>query len=293
MKSILDIGKSGADQLDDWIEPGSPTQPGVNQELAQISGILKKFPRARLEAEVDDGTKRSVDVRAIAMSDSRVFELVRSYASYEPMVYLGNNRQPAVMGMLSSAHDSHGESRLPMIRFFPLKNAYPLTSKALPDARMATMLTGAVGLERAGVGGHSGNIAKDPEHRLTVIGAVSLGNPLIALRHDNHAVRKTSSVAAGLTEGSLGRIFEGSTDMDPNFQGFAQPLILDPKLAMTTTLYIPDSFLESETAYGGFYTDAVRITTGAGLRAAQLQAGGPSADRDSIMKLSAQMNGQP
>ncbi len=52
------------------------------------------------------------------------------------------------------------------------------------------------------------NFAIEPEHAATLLGAISVSNLDIAKTHANHGVRKNgSSVATGLSNGTLGNVF--------------------------------------------------------------------------------------
>ncbi len=270
MRSIIELGKQGGDNLGNYDTPGAIETD--TELLMMLTGIKEAFPQQIIEAETDEGIKRSLGVRVLPLYKSNVFALAHRLAAYEPMVYAQSGGR-RVMGMLSANFNESGEYRLPSIKIIPLQTAYPLTNTLKPDARMGTMLSAAVGGERQGVGGHTGRVASDLEHKATILGAVSVGDASLAISHANHGVRSTSSVATGLTNGTLGNLYE-KNDSVSDFPGYGSPLTIhEATAAPTDMLFIPDSFLDSEEAFGGYYAGAPRIMLGAGQQALYLRHG--------------------
>ncbi len=271
--SIVEQGKRGAEHLGD---APVPQAPHIDTELGAYENIIKGFRLVKLpDQEVADGAKHDVQVRPLLLSEPPVFALVHAMAEYRPMVYASRHGRPAVMGMLSPNYDAHGKVRLPSIKVLPLKQALPLTTKQLPDANMAVMLTGAANGEGVGVGTHAGGAAHDFEHRNTMAGALSLDDPSIAIDHKNHEVRKNqSSVATGLTNGELGDLYIPDESND-GFPGFGEPIVFNAAtIHAKDKIFIPDSFLGSAEAYGAYYgEEASRIFMGAGLRTLQQRRG--------------------
>lgn len=262
MKTIIDLGKQGGEHLQEYNGPQAELSI-TNPDLAQKLAIIRRFPRQTIEAMTADGVRKSVNIRTLLLNNHTVFDLVHSIAPYEPMVYIHTDGK-TVMGMLSPNYDTTGTERLSSIKVIPLQHAYPLTPGLQPDARMTTMLAGAVSAERKGVGAHTGNIAGDLEHKATILGAVSLGNPGLALSHQNHSVRARSAVATGLTDGQLGTLY---TPGENDFPGYGRPVSIEKdRTRPDDMLFFPDSFLDDEGSFGVSLTDASRIMLGAGLQ---------------------------
>lgn len=264
MRKITDIGKQGAENL--GTELVGPTADVEAAAFDQLVATLKSFPARPIPVETSDGIKKPVEVHALNLSNPKVFKLMHHTAAYRPTVYaqIGGRR---VMGMLSPNFDPHGEHRLSALKILPLQIAYPLTNAELPNPEMTTMLSGGVGAEASGVGGHTLTAGGDYEHRLTGLGSISLGDPLIAARHQNHGVRQQSSVVTGLSTGSLGNIFEPNKSVS-EFTGFDVPVLLAPEAATTDDeIYIPKSFLDRpQESFGIYLPDAEQIVLGAGLQ---------------------------
>ncbi len=296
MKDILYIANQGADMAGEVIETTEiVTASADDPMLAQIRSVLldPRFPRQKLQVDfAGDITQseetREVAVRLLVLGSSQGYSLAHAMATYEPMVYLQHTGGQAQLGMLSGNYattpttglEASGYGRLPSLKFIPLAEAYPLNSDLLPDARMATMLAGATSAERAGVGSELGNPAKDFEHRATILGAMSVGDSSIATSHANHAVRQSSSLATGLTNGRLGNIYVPNGLSE--FPGYGKPIEISREQAGSAIIYVPDSFLESENneAYGVSYAGADRVMLGAGMQA--LYDRHPGGERRSI-----------
>ncbi len=267
MRNILDIGKEGAE----FIDVAVPRPSVAIEDMQHFTSIVDRFPTSKIESEVNDGTKRNVEVHTLLLNDPQVFGLVWEMAMYEPIVYARKGNRMA-MGILSPNFDEHGTHRLPAIKVLPLKTPYPLISRGtdlLPDARMATMLAGSAHAEGKGSGGHDKPPEKDYEHKLTFIGAISLGKSTITEngQHVQHAERTRTSVATGLTNGSLGNIFVADGDRTADFPGYGVPLTFQQGVAQPTdAIFFPKGFLHSEAAYGVHYVDASRIAYGASLQ---------------------------
>lgn len=276
MRSILDIGKQGAEFVDIAMPTPSIAVEGVQRYLP----IIDRFPTTTMRSDVNDGTKRDIEVHTLLLSNPSVFKLVWEIAMYEPFVYArktikdkaGALRTKVEMGILSPNFDEHGVARLPTIKVLPLKNPYPLVSRGsdlLPDVQMATMLAGSAHAEGKDSGSHSKPPELDYEHKLAFIGAISLGKTSITEggRHVQHAVRQHSSVAAGLTNGALGNIFTPDGDRTGNFTGYGLPLTFDQNASWPTdAIFVPKGFLHNQEAYGVHYKDASRIVYGSGLQ---------------------------
>jgi hypothetical protein len=264
MRSILDIAKQGAE----YIDVAAPVPSVAVEGVQRFTPIIDKFPTIKLQSEVNDGTKRSIEVHTLLLHNPRVFSLIWEMAMYEPLVYARKGTRTA-MGILSPNFDEQGALRLPKVKVLPLKTPYPLISRGsdlLPDARMATMLAGSAHAEGRGSGAHDKPAAQDYEHKLTFLGAISLGKNTITEngRHVQHAERTRTSVATGLTNGSLGSIFGEANEKSGGFSGYDVPLTFDQgSVQPTDAIFFPKGFLHNETAYGVHYTDASRIAYGA------------------------------
>jgi hypothetical protein len=264
MKTIIDIGKQGSEQLPNIHAPGAEVAVD-DPDLAAKLAIIRRFPRQTIEAPTADGVLRTVTIRTLLLHNSRVFDLVHSLAPYEPMVYAHTGGR-TVLGMLSPNYDPDGQTRLPAIKIIPLQKPYPLTPQLQPDARMTTMLAGAVGAERKGVGSHTSNMASDLEHKATILGAISVGNPDLALSHQNHGVRARSAVATGLTNGRLGNLYAPDASVS-EFPGYGSPIVIHKEHAtLQDMLFLPDSFLDDEQSFGVALGHASKIMLGAGLQ---------------------------
>lgn len=279
MRNIVDIGKKGGERLTDLALPHVELRvddPFLQMRLAAI----RKVRPVTIQSEGPDGTKRPIEVIPLPLRNERVFNFVHDIAPYGPMLYssVGKRKgEDADLGMVSPNFDTSGQERLPSIKIIPLRIAYPLTSKLQPNALMATMLAGATELESQGIGSEE-RARVDPEHRVTLLGAISLNNPSVALSHQNHEVRggyvdrasglavPASSVATGLTDGRLGTLYSPDSD-DPEFSGYGNPVNVHQGGATATdTLWYPKSFLDGDAAFGISYSDASRIMIGAGLQ---------------------------
>lgn len=259
MNTIIDHGKQGAEYVADV---DVPVAEALSPELVKLVANLKKLPLQKIEVDADVGVRKSIDVRSLPLDKERGFKAAHLLAAHELMVYALKGGK-TVMGMLSPNYDTHGDHRLPSIKVIPLKHPEPLTVKQQPNAEMMTMLTGAVSAERKGAGSHHASLTSDFEHRATFLGAISLGDPTVAIQHKNHAVRQYSSVASGLDNGKLGNIYVPA----PGFSGFAEPVVFEPDTVQVgDTLFIPDSFLDETDAFGVTYGDASQIMLGAGFR---------------------------
>jgi hypothetical protein len=267
MRNILDIGNQGAEFMDVVAPSPSVAVEGVQR----FTPIVDRFPTSRIESDVNDGTKRSVEVHTLLLNNPQVFGLMWEMAMYEPMVYARKGNRTA-MGILSPNFDEYGTGRLPGIKVLPLRSPYPLVARGtdlLPDARMATMLAGSAHAEGQGSGGHDKPPEQDFEHKLTFLGAISLGKNTIMQngRHVQHAERGRTSVATGLTNGTLGNLYVPDGDSTGGFTGYDVPLTFQREaVQQTDAIFIPKGFLYNEAAYGTHYTDASRVAYGAGLQ---------------------------
>lgn len=268
MNKITDYGARGAEHITEYTKPETPE---IDSVLEAHINIVKQFPRIRLEEDAADGAKKPIDTFVLPLSNDKTFRLVHSLANYSPLVYISPEGGPASMGILSPNYNNHGHKRNPDIKVIPLFTPYPLIQKGqfdlVPDARMMTMLAGAANSEAKGVGGH-GNVDKDFEHKATILGAISIGNHSVAINHDNHEIRKQDgSVASNLTNGRLGNLYTPNQS-EHDFTGFGPPIVIKANQPNTKSkLYIPESFLGNEEAFGVTYDDADRIMLGAGMQA--------------------------
>ena len=170
------------------------------------------------------------------------FRLAQMLSEHSPMVYVPTNSRYRE-AMMSPNYDAHGENIRPTVRVIPVnKSGIPVNSALwLPDASQVMALAGSVSMEKKGVGGH-GNGMSDVEHKLSVIGAVTLGNVRLASAHAQHHVRENAgSTATALSNGSLGTVF--SKGRIERFDGFGEPIEYDGSTKQV--LFIPDSFFDN------------------------------------------------
>jgi|GEM_PF-3239392 len=268
MKSILEIGKRGAEHMD-VLAPVPVGLKGVEPYVA----VLSKFPVERLEVEINDGTRRDIGVHNLRLGTPRIFDLIHRLAPFEPIVYAKQGPR-TVMGMLSPNYDVKGENRQSSVKVIPLITPYPLVAisnhNVVPDARMAVMLAGAAHAEGQGSGSHNVPAMEDFEHKLAMYGAVSLDRATIldgAGQHKNHSVRAVGSVATGLTDGTLGNIFQPGGQETGDFTGYGEPIIFRPgSTTPEDAIYLPESFVASELGFGAHYDEAAQITYGAAVQ---------------------------
>lgn len=260
MKHLIDQGQRGAEQLGNLARPDT----GLVAPVDPFLDALKQLPTTTVSVERDDGVKVSIEVVPLSLKSEQTKRLVHVLAAYEPTVFARVGGWEG-QGMLSANYDEHGGQRLPAIKVIPLNEPLLHDSRGIPDAGGVTMLGGAVSLERPGVGGHGGDVSKEVEHRASVLGAVSVGRPELAKDHDQHSVRKAgSSVATGLTDGSLGNLYiPGEND----FQGFGSPALIDERNAASATIFVPRSYLDHpDRAFGSLIDiDPTRTLLGVGL----------------------------
>lgn len=280
MRNIVDIGKQGAEHVDVAI----PTAQVELDGRAPFLHVIGGFPVQKIPTAVEDGTPRisaDVEVHSLLLqdrrdpTDRRVFDLVWHFALYEPMVYASKAGRPAVMGMLSPNFDSEGKVRQPSIKVLPLLQPYPLIKRGkadfAPDENMATMLAGSAHSEGEGSGGHDKPVEEDYEHRLTIVGAASLGKDTILNEEGEHVQhgerQENGSVAASLTDGKLGNLFVPDGDQTGGFTGYAPPLVFEwGQLTPQDAIFFPKSFLGRDQAYGAHYEEGARIVYGAGVQ---------------------------
>jgi hypothetical protein len=270
MRTILDIGKQGAETFE--LETPTPDNLAI-EGIERFESILRQFSTEQIDVDTDLGTKETIRMHKLLLSDPQVFGLVHAMAPYEPIVYARKGQKEAVMGMLSPNYDETGSFRRPTISVLPLTTPYPLTSKGgelLPASEMATMLAGSAHAEGVGVGSHNNPPAKDYEDNLTFIGAVSLGQSTILDKDGNHThfkVRQKTTIANSLTDGTLGNVFSPSGDNLAGFSGYGKPILFSQANSQPTdAIFIPAKFLQKEQAYGVYYDQAADITLGAGLQ---------------------------
>lgn len=269
MRTMLDIGKRGAESVD--IE--SPT-PAVHltEGIEQFEPIIRQFKTEAVEVDTDSGIKKTIRMHRLLVDHPMVFGLLFNMAPYEPIVYARKGQQRAVLGMISPNYDETGSFRRPSISVLPLIVPRPLIlsgNDLLPDAETATMLAGSAHAEGPGVGSHNRPPLKDYEDNLTIIGAVSLDKNTILDKNGNHThldVRRSTSVANGLTNGTLGNVFQPDGDKLAGFGGYGMPLVFEHGSTQhDDAILIPEGFLQKEQAYGVYYKEASKIALGATL----------------------------
>ncbi len=287
MKNIIDLGKKGAEHV--GLE--SPTPGLVVSGIEPYIDVINRLPVTKIEAETGVGTKKDIEVHTLLLKNPKVFQLMWQAAVYEPIVYARQGNKTA-MGILSPNYDTNGDNRLPSIKVLSLARPYPLISEGgelLPDPQMAIMLAGSAHSEGKGSGGHDKPVDQDYEHKLAITGAVSLGRTSITEggAHVQHAVRDRSSVATGLSNGSLGNLYVPSADT-AGFSGYGEPMIYhQDKVGVHDAIYFPKGFMNSEKSFGVHYTDAARIAYGAGLQILFDRKGQQSVN-DSISRIAGQ-----
>ncbi len=271
MRTILDIGKQGAETFD--LETPTPSRLAV-EGIEIFEPIISPFRTEPLDADTGNGIKETVQMHELRLSDRLVFGIVHAMALYGPVVYARKGQDKAVMGMLSPNYDETGTYRRPSISVLPLVTPYPLISKGgelLPPPEVATMLAGSAHAEGPGVGSHNKPPVQDYEDIFTILGAISLGKDTILDENGNHThfkVRQRTTVANGLTDGTLGNVFEPNGDNLAGFSGYGMPIIFRwGNTQPTDAIYIPAKFLPKEQAYGVYYDQAADIALGAGLQA--------------------------
>jgi hypothetical protein len=217
---------------------------GVDTLTAQLVRLKSQLPARNISVEGTNGVKVDMPVRLVPLF-GRGFELMHRLAPLGPMVYVPLVRQGRAQyqeAMLSPGYDEHGESRRPTVRAIPVnKSELPVTPGLwLPDPTQTMALAGAVATEKRGVGGHVSGTA-DIEHRLSTMGAVTLGSIELAASHSQHAVRRQGgSTATQLSGGNLGTIFApGSVE---GFDGFGAPIEYDGTTRQV--VYMPDSYFD-------------------------------------------------
>lgn len=256
---------------------------------------LRSLPHARHAAETDNGIIEDIDVRLLPLDNPQGFRIAHRLAAWEPVVYARQGNNPAVMGMMSANFDNQTDMRSNDIRIIPLLRPRPLTAEGKPHAESAIMLAGAVMLERAGVGLDQPGVAMaEPEHKLTLSGALSLDNPAIAIAHRNHDIRQAGgSTAQALTSGDLGTLY-AADNAQYGFNGYGEPLVF--RLGQTQPndmLMIPDSTLGEGEYWGSSPAMAevspLRVMHGAGLHILGQRTGAMEAVADRLRRLADQV----
>ncbi len=266
---MIAAGQRGAEQLGDLTAPANVVSDHVDQYLAYMLAL----PMTRAEVESDAGVRTTVETVVLRLAGVQQFEFAKILATYEPTV-IARVGDVAVHGMLSPNYDAHGHSALPTIKVIPLNEPLIHGRSGLPDAGGVAMLGGAVSLERPGVGSHDNVVGQEIEHRTTSLGAISLGRPEIALGHAQHNVRKKgSSVATGLSNGTLGALFQPTLRTD--FQGYGEPIIISDTNRAQAEILIPKSYIDHpDQAFGAMVTvDTTRVMIGNGIVNLVAQAG--------------------
>lgn len=271
MNTIVDYAKQGVEGVG---ELARNNRPEINNFSNLINGLLR-VPRTIIEADTADGVKKSLEVVGIPVSGERSMQLLRMLSISQAPGYLGTGNR-TVHGMLSPNYDESGERRKNTIRFQSVIGGFTIRNGVwLPEPNNALYLAGATGLETQGSGSHSRPHSIDPEHKLTVYGAASVGDISVAKKHAQHDLRKRGgSVARGLSDGSIGNIFSGKSI--EGFSGFGEPIELTGNEKPTANFYIPVGYLDNpEQAFGAYIGSGditpEQIITGAALRTVSLR----------------------
>lgn len=209
--------------------------------IDQLLLLKDRLPRKDISVPTTDGVLKDLSARMIPLFGEG-FRLAQMLSERSPMVYVPTNGRYRE-AMMSPNYDAHGENVRPTVRVIPVnKSGIPIDSALwLPDANQVMALAGGVSMEKKGVGGH-GDGTSDVEHKLSVIGAVTLGNVRLASGHAQHHVRENAgSTATALSNGTLGSVFsKGRID---RFDGFDEPIEYDGSTKQV--LFIPDSFFDN------------------------------------------------
>lgn len=253
MNTILEYAKGGIE------ESGEVTpihRPEISTYHSVVDG-LRNMPGARqkIDVEASDGVMQSIEVVGIPVSGQRSLSLLRIMSDAQAPGYLHYGGQ-TMHGMLSPNYDHEGTHQKSTVRFQALVGGFAIKNGLwIPDPANAMYLAGATGLESAGVGGHDRSLSEDPEHKLTVLGAVSKEDISIAKTHAQHGIREASdSVAHSLSDGKLGNVF--APQSIDGFEGFGRPIELNGAEQPAATFFIPMGYLERpEQAFGAFITD--------------------------------------
>lgn len=266
MNTIVDFAKGGVEQAG---EVAVAHRVPVDSYEKLVSGLLRQ-KRLRIPVDSTDGVKKQAEAVGIPVS-GRSMQLLSMLSDAQPAGYLSFGGE-TTHGMLSPNYDSEGKVKKNTVRFQSVVGGFTIRNGVwLPEAANAIYLAGATGLEAKGVGGHDIPVSEDPEHKLTVLGAITKGDISIAKNHAQHGVRESGgSVAASLTNGQLGDVFAPKS-ID-GFSGFGRPIELTGREQPPAAFYIPVGYLENpEQAFGAYITDGditpEQIVNGAAYRA--------------------------
>jgi hypothetical protein len=254
MKTFIDTAKQGAESIGAEIRT-IPKQDANNH--ADLLGRLASMKTIKIPVETSDGTRKDIEVIGIPVQGTGL-PLLRMLSAVQASGYL---RQPTlgttIHGMLSPNYDHKGEEQQSTIRFQGVNGGFTIENGVwLPEAKNATFLAGATGLEGKGMGGSEAH-GLDPEHRLNAYGALSIGNIAQARSHAQHGVRESGgSIAHALSNSKLGTTFAaggGAEDEAEKFLGFTEAVEL--KGTEGATFYIPRPYIDSpEESFGAFIT---------------------------------------
>lgn len=269
MKNILDHAKRGAENVGELAGGHSVDQSRL---AVFIQKLLESKAFTKIEVDTTDGVKRSVEAVTVPVRGQGM-NLLQALSDASPTVFLRHANR-TTQGMISPNYDTDGRNKLGGVRFLGVRDdSFVIRNGSwVPEPTTGLYLAGATGLESKDVGGSDHakiDVRKDPEHKISVYGAVSLGNIALARSHAQHDYRsKGGSVATGLTNGALGNVFApGSID---TFSGFGAPITLDGTEG--ATIFIPRDYLERPTqSFGALMTGTditpERVITGAALGA--------------------------
>lgn len=268
MNTIVDYAKGGVEQAG---EVAVAQRVPVNTYESIVNGLLGRKRQKLPLVDSSGGDLISPEVVSIPVRDKHGMGLLRILSEAQASGYLYFNDK-MTHGMLSPNYDASGQNKKNSIRFQSVLGGFTIRKGVwLPEASNALYLAGATGLEAKGVGSHDVPVSKDPEHKLTIYGAVSKGDINIAKTHAQHGVRKSGdSVAHSLSDGSLGDVF--SPKSIEGFNGFGKPIELTGNEVPNATFYIPVGYLENpEQSFGAYITNSgltpEQIVSGAAIRA--------------------------
>lgn len=269
MRTLIEYGKRGTELAGDIKTVPNVEHAPYKKQLEYL--LTLRGLRTFVDVDTDLGVKKKLEVITVPLFGEG-YQLARGLADGRPTVFV-HTQTGLRQGMMSPNYDHEGKERLAAVKIQLLKQrAFEVSTKLwLPDADDAVYLAGVTALEAQGVGGHDAPVEQDLEHRLSVLGAVSLGDITLAQEHGQHAVRERgSSVAAGLSNYKLGSIFaEGSIG---GFEGFDEPITFDGS-ENGKFMFIPVSYVENpEQAFGGLMDTSPGlapegIVIGAGMKA--------------------------
>jgi len=244
MRNFIDTAKRGAETLGAEIDIAPKQDPNKH---SSVIDRLKKINATKIPVETSDGVKKDIEVVGFPVK-LKSLPMLQMLSAMQTAGYLRTPENGITQhGMLSPNFDHTGKNRKSSVRFQPVNDGFTIKNGVwVPEAKNA-------GLEAEGIGSE-GSHGKDPEHRINVYGALSLGDIDKAKGHAQHGIRSSgSSVSRGLTNGKLGNVF--APDPVEGFSGFAEPIELDGSEG--AIFFLPKSYMDNpEQSFGAFITDA-------------------------------------